>query len=120
MDIWRTIADRKIREAMDEGAFEQLEGAGKPLTEEDLSYSDPSLWMAHHIMKNNGVAPPWVAEGNEIEAEAQRLRTLLATTCGAQRGRVVEQIAELNRRIANFNLAAPAAVHKVPLDSGSR
>ena len=113
MDPWRFIADRKIREAMEEGAFDNLEGTGKPLPHEEPG-SDPSLWMAHHIMKNNGLVPPWVADGNEIEAEIQRLRQLLSGACAVNRDRLREQVAALNRRIANFNLAAPAAVHKLP------
>jgi hypothetical protein len=108
MDVWRLIADRKIREAMDEGAFDRLSGAGQPLPTEDLTYTDPTLWMAHHIMKNNSVVPAWVAEGNEIEAEIERLRRL-GTPSAAD-------IAALNRRIAGFNLAAPVAVHKMPRD----
>src|SRR6266508_1108056 len=103
MDQWRINADRKIREAMEEGAFDRLEGAGKPIPMEDSPYTDPSLWMAHHVMKNNGLVPPWVAEGKEIEAEIERLRA---------------EMDALNQRILRFNLAAPAAVHKLPFTSG--
>jgi hypothetical protein len=107
MDPWRFIADRKIREAMDEGAFENLEGAGKPLPVEDAPGADASLWMAHHIMKNSGVVPGWIAEGNAIEAEKERLRKRPA----AEREAAAR---EFNRRIARFNLSAPAAAHKPP------
>jgi hypothetical protein len=31
MDEWRFLAERKILEAMKEGAFDDLEGTGKPL-----------------------------------------------------------------------------------------
>jgi len=114
MDPWRFIADRKIREAMDEGKFDRLDGKGRPLPAEDETYTDPSLWMAHHVMKNNGIVPPWVAEGNEIEAEIERLRRIAGSACGLSRRGFADEIAGLNRRIANFNLAAPAAVHKPP------
>lgn len=112
MDPWRFIADRKIREAMDEGAFDNLKGTGQPLPTEDAPGADPSLWMAHHIMKNSGVVPGWIAEGNAIEAEKQRLRTLPAL----ERASVAR---ELNRRIAHFNLQAPAAAHKMPVSPDS-
>jgi hypothetical protein len=108
MYLWRLIADRKIQEAMDEGAFEGLPGAGKPLPVEDAPGADPSLWMAHHIMKNSGVVPAWVAEGNEIEAEKARIRRMAEP---AQ----AEAVQTLNRRIARYNLTAPAAAHKLPL-----
>jgi hypothetical protein len=115
MDQWQFIAERKIREAMDEGAFDRLEGRGRPLAPEDSTYTDPALWMAHHIMKNSGVVPPWVAEGNEIEAEIQRLRQLMTVSCAAHREALRQDVLALNRRILTFNLTAPAAVHKMPL-----
>ena len=114
MDPWRFIADRKIREAMDEGAFDQLKGTGQPLPVEDSPCTDPALWMAHHIMKNNRIVPVWVAEGNEIEAEIERLRRLTTGACAVNRDRLRDDAAALNRRIADFNLRAPAAVHKLP------
>ena len=113
MDAWRFIAERKIREAMDEGAFDNLTGTGEPLPAEEAG-TDPTLWMAHHIMKNSGIVPPWVAEGNEIEAEIQLLRQLATGACAVNRERLRERVSALNRRIANFNLAAPAAVHNLP------
>ena len=112
MDPWRFIADRKIREAMDEGVFDSLEGAGKPLPVEDSPGADPALWMAHHIMKNSGVVPAWIAEGNAIEAEKVRVRGLPAE-------RRESAARELNRRIARFNLTAPAAAHKLPFTPAS-
>jgi DnaJ homolog subfamily C member 28 len=113
MDPWRFIADRKIREAMDEGAFDDLPGAGQPLPEEATG-GDPALWMAHHIMKDSGVVPVWIAEGNVIEAEIERLRRLMASACAVNRHRLADEVAALNRRISAFNLIAPEAVHKLP------
>lgn len=107
MDPWHFIAERKIREAMEEGAFEHLSGTGRPLPQEDAPGADASLWMAHHIMKNSGVVPGWIAEGNAIEAEKQRLR-------GLPREAREAAAFEFNRRIARFNLSAPAAVAKPP------
>lgn len=57
MDEWHFIAERKIREAMEEGAFEQLEGEGRPLDLEVNPFEDPSLRMAHRLLRNNGFAP---------------------------------------------------------------
>ena len=114
MDQWRFIADRKIKEAMDEGAFDHLEGAGKPLPSDDAPLADPTLWMAHHVMKNSRVLPPWIEEGNEIEAAVERLRRQRGSACAVDRRRLEEEVRELNRRIASFNLKAPAAVHKPP------
>ena len=57
MDKWETIAERKIREAMAEGAFDNLSGKGRPLNLEEDPYEDPSLRMAHRLLRNNGVRP---------------------------------------------------------------
>ena len=109
MDEWHFIAERKIREAMEEGAFEHLEGAGKPLDLTDNPFEDPSARMAHRILKNNGFAPAWIEEAKEIEAESRRLRAHASLAPDDFRTRV----AALNRRIAAFNLKAPApSLHK--------
>jgi hypothetical protein len=92
---------------MDEGAFDGLKGEGEPLPLEDAPGGDASLWMAHHIMKNSGVVPGWVADGNEIEKEIERLRSMPPEARS-------QAAIELNRKIALFNLSAPAAVHKLP------
>ena len=98
MDEWHFIADRKIREAMDEGAFEHLEGAGRPLDLTENPFEDPSLRMAHRLLKNNGFAPAWIEEGKEIEREIQLKRMAAA---------------EINKRIAAYNLKAPECAQKL-------
>lgn len=48
VDIAETIAERKIREAMAEGAFENLPGTGEPI--EDIEeYREPGWWAARAI-----------------------------------------------------------------------
>ena len=46
MDVWNLIAGRKIREAMEEGAFDHLDGAGKPLDLSENPFEDPSDRLA--------------------------------------------------------------------------
>jgi hypothetical protein len=109
MDEWHFIAERKIREAMEEGAFEHLDGAGKPLDLSENPFEDPSDRMAHRLLKNNGFAPAWIEEAKEIEAESCRLRARAEVSKSDFQSRV----AALNRRIASFNLKAPAtSLHK--------
>ena len=62
MDAWHLIAERKIREAMEEGAFDHLEGTGKPLDLRENPFEDPSERMGHRLLKNNGFAPAWIEE----------------------------------------------------------
>ena len=109
MDEWHFIAERKILEGMEDGAFEQLDGTGKPLDLQENPYEDPSLRMAHRILRNNGFLPDWMEESREIEAEADRLRAEAQSPPPDFAARV----AALNRRIDSFNLKAPAAnLHK--------
>jgi len=111
MDVWNLIAERKIQEAMEEGAFDHLEGTGQPIREDVNPYEDPAQRMAHRLMKNAGIAPAWIVEGRELDRDVERLRAA-ALDPEARRARV----ADLNRRIALFNLRAPVrAVHKLPV-----
>jgi Domain of unknown function (DUF1992) len=118
MDIWRTIAERKIEEAMAEGAWDHLTGAGEPLRLDDDPFVDPSLRMAHRLLKNNGLAPAWIEEAKEIDADVEALREQLRNAaCPTDLNRIRQQAHALNRRIANFNLKAPSAVcHRLPMD----
>ncbi len=119
MDEWQFIAERKIREAMEEGAFDHLEGAGKPLDLREDPFEDPSVRMANRLLKNHGLVPDWIEEAKEIAAEERRLRALESGTSEDVR----ERVASLNRRILAFNLKAPAAsLHKrfFDVESGSK
>jgi hypothetical protein len=103
MDVYRLIAERKIREAMAEGAFDHLDGTGEPLSLEENPYEDPAQRMAHRILRNNGFAPAWIQEGKDLDFEIHRLRADRNAPDYEQRR------AALNRRIAAFNLKTPVA-----------
>ncbi len=104
MDVWNLVAERKIREAMDEGAFDHLEGAGRPLDLDENPFEDPSLRMAHRLLKNNGFAPAWILEGKEIEGE---IAWIEAHRAGLRPAEVDRRTAMVNRRIADYNLKVP-------------
>jgi hypothetical protein len=117
LDKWESIAERKIREAIEAGQFDNLPSEGKPI-ELDID-PDPSLWMAHHLLRVNGFAPPWIEESKDIDAAVSRLRADLQTARG--RPAAIDEFrsrgAELNRRILTYNLKSPSAqFHKWPLD----
>jgi hypothetical protein len=112
-DEWRFIADRKIREAMEEGAFDRLEGAGKPLDLNENPFEDPSLRMAHRLLRNNGFAPAWIEESRDIDTEIRYLKTNAQRLEESERR---QRITLLNRRIAAYNLKTPVlSAHKLPL-----
>ena len=103
MDVFRLIAERKIREAIDEGAFDHLDGKGEPLNLEENPYEDPAQRMAHRLLRNNGFAPAWILEAQEIDTETRRLKSNPTAPDRTKR------VAALNRRIAAFNLKTPVA-----------
>ena len=116
MDEWHFIAERKIREGMEEGAFDHLDGTGQPVNLDENPFEDPSDRMAHRLLKNNGFSPAWIEELKEIESETLRLRSV----AGVSGRDYVTRVAALNRRILAFNLKAPAAsLHKRPFEPGS-
>src|SRR5258706_1898598 len=112
MDEWRSIAERKIREAMEEGAFNNLRGEGQPLDLEENPYEDPSVRMAHRLLRNNGFAPAWIEEAKDLEHAIETARRDLARAFAwrraEERPRILDgfrgQIGELNRRILEHNL----------------
>jgi len=126
MDRWELIAERKIREAMAEGAFENLSGKGRPLKLEEDPYEDPSLRMAHRLLRNNGFAPAWIEEAKDLEHAIEMARRNVARALAArgarERQRILdgsrEQAAEINRRILAHNLKTPSTqFHMRPVDA---
>jgi hypothetical protein len=113
MDIWNLVADRKIREAMEEGAFDRLEGAGRPLDLEEDLHLDPALRMAHRLLRNNGFTPSWMAEGKDLDGDIRHLRAS-REQCTPEEFR--RRVAEMNRRILAHNLKVPVpSAQKLPL-----
>lgn len=62
------IAEQKIREAMAQGEFDRLPGAGRPIDLEDYFKTPESLRMAYSILKSANCVPEEVALMNEIDA----------------------------------------------------
>ncbi len=65
--IFAQIAEKKIKEAMDRGEFDNLPGHGRPLAIEDDSHIPPQFRLAYRILKNAGYTHPEVEERKEIE-----------------------------------------------------
>lgn len=54
VNVLALLAERKIREAMAEGQFDDLPGQGRPQVLEDLSHLPEHLRLAYRILKNSG------------------------------------------------------------------
>jgi|SRR5579884_1216518 len=75
MEYLRKLAEEKIRQAMDEGLFDNLPGKGKPLALDDDSGVPEELRLSFKILKNAGCLPVEL----EVRKEIYSLRQLLNT-----------------------------------------
>jgi len=67
MDAFALIAENRILEAQKEGAFDHLEGEGKPLQNDANPLVPDDLKMAYKVLKNSGFLPQEIAERKEID-----------------------------------------------------
>lgn len=92
------LAEEAIVRHMREGGFDNLEGKGRPLPEEDLSLVPEDLRMAYRILKNAGCLPP------ELEREKE-IRTALDLLSGlADERERYRQMQRVNFLIRKLNL----------------
>ena len=78
MDRWESLVDKKIREAMEAGEFDNLAGTGEPIDLTENPYEDPDWRTAHRLLRNAGFAPSWIEERKDIDAELEAARIVLA------------------------------------------
>jgi hypothetical protein len=76
MNIFARIAERRIREAMENGEFDNLEGMGKPITFEDETMIPEDLRMVYRILKNAGCIPPELELRNEVVNMSALINTI--------------------------------------------
>jgi hypothetical protein len=72
-----TLLDRQIREAVEEGRFDNLPHQGKPLPNDENPYA--AEWgLAFRVLRNAGFAPPWIEADKEVRALLARRDAILA------------------------------------------
>jgi hypothetical protein len=120
---WESLVERQIRGAMDEGAFDDLPYRGERLPLEDDSAAGE--WaMAHRMLRNAGMVPPWIESDKEarkhlaaLEALIERAPSISVASPRRARKELDRLVAEANRAIARVNSEAPTlAQHRRPLD----
>jgi hypothetical protein len=111
--VREALIERQIRAAMDEGAFDGLPHQGRRLPLDDDSMAGD--WaMAHRMLRNAGVAPPWI-EADKVARdrllEIERLHERIATMSPLRRTRARIELKAMveaaNRAIARVNAEAP-------------
>ena len=74
---WEGLVERQIREAMDEGAFDELPYSGERLPIEDDSAAGERA-LGFRVLRNAGVAPPWIEADKEVRELLAARDVLLA------------------------------------------
>jgi DnaJ family protein C protein 28 len=133
MNRLESLAEKMLREAIENGEFDDLPGKGEPLDLKENPFEDPDLRVVHRLLRNAGFAPAWIEERKDIDAEFEAARTKLSRAWAlfgksenapsdhewersVQEFR--EKVAELNQRTRVYNLKAPAAVfHRRHIDA---
>lgn len=119
---WESLVDRQIREAMEDGRFDELPYQGEPLPADDEAYAGE--WaMAFRMLRNAGIAPAWIEADKEVRALLARRDALVDRAAGASpyaRGRnraeLERLVAEVNAAIVRLNAEAPTdRQHRAPL-----
>ncbi|MGE7890470.1 DUF1992 domain-containing protein [Bacillus cereus] len=89
MDVFLSIAEEKIRQAIRNGDLDNIPGQGKPLQLEDLSMVPPELRMSYKILKNAGMIPPEM----ELQKDILKIEDLIACCYdGEERKKLQEEL----------------------------
>jgi DnaJ family protein C protein 28 len=139
---WRSLVDQRIRQAEEDGKFDNLPGAGKPLEiEQNPAAGEKAL--AYSILKQHNDAPPEVELGRDVDAllaQAEKLRTelrqrranLLLRGIPAEGNRQMYRalrtryaaryaaaVREARSKVLTLNIIAPVALHRPLVDAAA-
>ncbi len=98
MSIYEKIAEKRIEQAMAEGAFDNLKNKGKPLAKDDMDHVPEDLRMAYKILKNAGMIPKEI----ELKKGIVQISTLL-NSCADEKERK-ELRMKLNEKQLRYNI----------------
>jgi hypothetical protein len=98
MYIFEIIAERRIREAMDRGVFDNNPLQGKPLPRDYMDDVPSDLRIAYKILKNANIIP----EELELKKRINRIDELLCICESDDEKAALER--ELNDKTLRYNL----------------
>ena len=116
----RRLADKRIEDAMREGKFDNLAGAGKPLDLEPMPADENArmTWWMLRILKNNNFTPEEVVLRRKIETLKHELSV---ATSGHRVDVLVKTVNELVRQLNTLGTnAINIAVSGVSLEEERR
>ncbi len=133
---WESWLDQIIREAQEQGKFDNLPGKGKPVDLTPNPFAGDQE-LAFKILKDAGYAPEWIELDKAIRGKLEQARARLAGAREQQQARIAElagrtddeatterrqaqaiwkravaafeeEAAAINRQIAELNLKVPS------------
>jgi len=122
---WETLIDRQIREAIEDGQFDNLPHQGEPLPDDGNPYAG-DMDLAFHLLRNQGYAPPWIEADKDVRELFERRDALLGRAASGpapssfarsrDRAALEELVVRINAAIARVNAEAPTdRQHRSPL-----
>ena len=98
MALFPILTEQRIQQALEDGAFDNLPGAGKPLPQDDIGGpNDPVMLFGYRIMAEAGAVP----EELRLRRELQEARAAWRESDDeAERARLMTKISELGMRHA--------------------
>ena|SRR5436190_5252141 len=118
--VLRRLADRRIEEAMREGKFDNLPGAGQPIDLEPMPAEENArlMWWAIRLLKQNDFVPEEVRWHKALDRLREEINSL---TNDARLAELVAQMNELVRKINTLGTnALKASVAPVDLEAERR
>lgn len=128
LDWTQIVAERKIKEAIDAGEFDNVPGMGEPV---DLSidpFTPVHLRIAHKVLKNARALPEWLQLEKEIQEETlavplrrdQGLHAIRLAKNTPSRDRAVARLRSehrdrmdtINTLVLKYSFVAPASAQR--------
>jgi DnaJ family protein C protein 28 len=123
-----------IQNAIENGAFDNLRGKGKPLDLRENPLVAKEWRMAYSMLEQEGFALPWMEDRKEIEKELQQAQKILKRTWDWRAAKHAqgednplvesewrkiqtqfsEVVADLNKRIDHYNAQIPSDIFYRP------
>ncbi len=97
MDLFSILAEQKIKEAYENGDFDNLPGFGKPQDLDDLSHVPQELRAAYRLMKNAGFSP----EESAIKQEIMTVESLIKCCEDEEQKQLFQN--QLNEKMVRYN-----------------
>ncbi len=132
-----SLIDEMIKEAMEQGKFENLPGRGKPLKLDEDAHVPIEQRLANKLLKDNDLAPDWIEEGKELREARENMivrlrrevrryhralenaantsspeltRQALHRSWDVQQNTLRDDVEKLNRRLLGYNLKVPRGI----------